>query len=272
MEDNLTLRIPRGWSFEAEYLGNLQWADEKGEIPVQKNLTLYQRFWNVREWKPDEADIEDIYKTIDVQSGEVTWETKLLFHVDPENGRIIHHDNHPEARGLYYMFPQYVQKKDYEFFNYDLYPYTMKYQRTEKREGLDLYVFSFQGKLDYTTLYNLAYVPPAASAIGDYKIIVDDFYRELWVEPETGEIVHIIEDDPGDYLVDAATGEKKTLLGVWAGETTGNTVKYLLKNAQKRRWQMQLYRRWIPLTLLAAAVFLLAMSLFFHFRLKRGSL
>lgn len=270
-EPNLTHRIPKDWSFEAEYLGNLVWVGAEKKFSPQKNLTLYQRSWKVHEWQSDQAVIEDSYKTIDVQTGEITWETKLYYHIDPRNGKIISYDKFPEAKGLYYLFPQNVQQQDYVFFNYDLYPYTMHYQRTENRDGLDLYVFSFLGKIDFTDLYNLAYITPAAGLTGKYKVIVEDFYRELWVEPVTGELVHIIENDPGDYLVDATTGEKKSLYAVWSGKTTGNTVNYLLKSAKQRHWQIQLYREWIPKALLGATLFFLAMTLLVHIRLRRGS-
>ena len=268
-ESHLTQRIPRDWSFEAEYLGNLVFADDKGQVHAQKNLTLYQRYWRVLEWQVDSATIEDIYKTIDVQSGEVTWETRLLFHVDSRNGKIIGYENHPEAKGRYYIFPQDVQQKDYDFFNYDLYPYTMQYQRTELREGITLYVFSFQGTINYTELFNLAYLTPDASPLGDYQIQVDNFYREMWVEPVTGEIIHIIEDDPGDYLVDPISGDKERLYDIWSGKTTGNTVKHLLNRAKKRRWQIHLYRQWIPAVFLSGALFFLALALFSQFKLNR---
>ncbi len=270
-EPNLTRRIPKDWSFEAEYLGNLVWAEAGEEFSHQKNLTLYQRLWKVREWQSDQAVIEDNYQIFDVQTGEMMWETKLHYRIDPGNGKIISYDKIPEATGLYYIFPQNVQRQDYTFFNSDLYPYTMQYQRTETRDGLDLYVFSFLGKIDFTRAYNLAYVSSTAGLTEEYKFIVEDFYREIWVEPVTGELVHIIEDDPGDYLVDAATGEKKSLYAVWSGKTTGNTVNYLLKKAKKRHWQIRLYREWIPTILLAATLFFLAMTLLVHIRLRRGA-
>lgn len=270
-EPNLTHRIPSDWSFKAEYLGNLVWGGEEEKFISKKNLTLYQRSWKVREWQFDRAVIDEIYQTFDVQTGEMTWEAKLQYNIDPRNGKVISYDTSPEAKGLYYVFPQNVQRQDYVFFNSDLYPYTMHYQRTENRDGLDLYVFSFFGKLDFTKVYNLGYVTPTAGLTGKYNLIVEDFYRELWVEPVSGEIVHIIEDDPGDYLVDAATGEKKRLYAVWSGKTTGNTVNYLLKNAKQRRWQIRLYREWIPKTLLIATLFFMAMTLLVHIRLKRGA-
>ena len=270
-EPHLTHRICKHWSFEAEYLGNLTWGSAEEKISPKKNLTLYKRSCKVSEWQFDRAVIDEIYQTFDVQTGEMTWESKLHFNIDPRNGKIISYDTIPEAKDLYYVFPQDVQQQDYGFFNSDLSPYTMQYQRTENRDGLDLYVFSFLGKMDFTTVYNLSYISPTAGLAEKYNLIAEDFYRELWVEPVTGELVHIIEDDPGDYLVDAATGEKKRLYAVWSGKTTGNTVNYLLKKAKERRWQIRLYREWIPNTLLTATLFFLAMTLLVHIRLRRGA-
>ncbi|MFZ5760324.1 MAG: porin PorA family protein [Thermodesulfobacteriota bacterium] len=267
-EPRLTLRIPPGWSIQTEYLGNLLWADAQGNIDGPKNLNLYKRSFAVREWRPDRAVIEDLYQTIDVQSGAVTWETTIHFLVDPQTGTIISHDKHPEATGLFYVFPQNTEKSQYQFFNYDLYPYTMHYKRTEMLDGMEIYVFSFQGKLDFTDMFHAAY-SNSPIPIGNRRMITEDFYRELWVEPVSGELVRIIENDPGDYLVDPETGMGKMLYCVWSGKTTGNTVKHLLQLAKKRRWELEMFRVWLPALLLTAALLCLATATLFHLSERR---
>lgn len=269
--DKLTVRIAEDWGFHAQYLGNLVYADDEGRIPRKKRLNLYQRDLEVVAWEPDRAVIRDRFTTIDVQNGNITWESTLDFTVDPVEAKIIHYENHPEATGLFYLFPAKAEQKDYHFFGYDLNPYVMRFHRQESRENVTLNVYRFQGRFDYTELYKRSYAEEGHRFLkGDERLICFDFFREYWVEPVTGEIVHVIEDDPGDYLVDATTGERLGIFAVWSGKFTGDTLKYLLQRAKKRLWLDRLYHWWIPGFLAVNALFFLGGGLLFLNREKGG--
>lgn len=269
--DKLTVRIAEDWGFHAQYLGNLVYADDEGRIPRKKRLNLYQRDLEVVDWEPDRAVIRDRFTTIDVQNGNITWESTLDFTVDPVSAKIIHYENHPEATGLSYLFPAMAEQKDYHFFGYDLNPYVMRFHRQESRENVSLNVYRFQGRFDYTELYKHSYAEDGHRLLNtDERLISFDFFREYWVEPVSGEIVHVIENDPGDYLVDATSGERLGIFAVWSGKFTGETLKYLLQRAKKRLWLDRLYRWWVPGFLTVNALFFLGGGIFFLRREKGG--
>ena len=263
MAPRFTIRLPADWSFHAQYLGNLVYADARGNLPRQRRLNLYQRDIHPLNWQQDKAVLQDSYRTIDVETGEVTWESQLRFEIDPASGKILNYANHPEARGRFYLFPQGATKTDYPFFSYDLAPITMRFHREEMIDSVPLNVYRFQGQLDYTELYRDAYIGAieAPGVTGEARIVTYHLFRELWVEPVTGEVVHIVEDDPGDYLVHPTTGEPGRILCVWAAKSTGRTMKFLLEQARERQWQLRLHRQLIPGLLLGGALFCLGVGL-----------
>ncbi|MDH4320500.1 MAG: DUF3068 domain-containing protein [Desulfobulbaceae bacterium] len=260
----LTMRIPRDWSFHAQYIGNVLYADAQGKLPIGKRLNLYQRDLQVVEWQPERAVISDLYRTFAVDSGEVTWESSLRFAVNPVNGQILSYPGHPEAAGAYYLFPQGADAASYPVFLYDLFLNRMSFHRREELDGMRLNVYRSEGEVDFTELWRDAYVEPGVSGKGDldrYKVVSFHMFREFWVEPITGEVVHIIEDDPGDYLVNATTGETEHILSVWSGKSTGSAVRHQLESARQRSWQLFAYRVMMPATLLATGIAVLLVSL-----------
>ena len=162
-----TIRIPDDWSFEAEYLGDLVYIDPDQNIPDTATVNVYRRSMRVVEWEPDQAVIEDVFETKDVYSGQVTWSTTLRFNVNPEDGTIISHPGRPEATGMQYVLPRQTKKTDYEFFNYTLWPVTLNFEREDSLGGLDVYVFTYKGLIDFTELTRKAeYAASATLALG----------------------------------------------------------------------------------------------------------
>ena len=261
LENRLTLRIPQGWSYHAQYLGNLVYADENGNIPPGKQLNMYHRDFTLVSWEPTKAVIEDLYRTYDIQNGEITWESKLLFTVDPASGKIISYPGHPEAPGLFYLFPQNTKKQTYTFFSYDLNPIPLEYKREEIREGVVLYVFSYAGPIDFTEIYMDAYIEADFNFPAGARLVTTDYYREIWVEPLTGEIVQFIEDSPGDYIMAPETNEKLAIVAVWSGKYTGKTMDHILQRTKNIMMQLKLFQGYIPYTFLFGGLIILAVGL-----------
>ncbi len=260
-EKQLTLRIPQDWSYHAQYLGNVVFADENGIVPQEKQLNMYHRDFSLVSWEPNKAVIEDLYRVYDIQNGKSTWETKLYFTVDPESGKILSYPGHPEAAGLHYLFPQQTEKKTYIFFSYDLNPLPLEYQREENRDGVPLYVFSYAGPIDFTEIYMDAYVGNDFTFPEGARLVSSDYYREIWVEPQTGRIVQFIEDSLGDNVLAPETNEKLATLSVWSGKYTGKTLKHHLQQAKNNVLQLKFFKYYLPYTLLFLGIFSLVVGM-----------
>ena len=265
-----TIRIPDDWSFEAEYLGDLVYIDPEQNIPDTATVNVYRRSMRVVEWEPAQAVIEDVFETRDVYSGQVTWSTTLRFNVNPEDGTIISHPGRPEATGMQYVLPRQTKKTDYEFFNYTLWPVTLNFEREDSLGGLDVYVFTYKGLIDFTELTRKAeYAGEMEELPENIKIQSFDYYLELWVEPRTGEVVHMVDIDPGDYWVDGETGKKIFLAAIWSGATTGNTDLTLVERVKTHLFLLDVHHRWIPGVLFWIGCALLGVHAYLHFGLKK---
>lgn len=267
-----TIRIPQDWSFEAEYLGDLIYIDTDQQIPAKPMVNVYKRSMRVTTWSRSKAVIEDIFETKDVYSGQVTWSATLRFNVNPENGAILSHPGHPEAEGTQYVMPRNTEKMNYNFFNYTLWPFTLMFEREDSLSGLPVYVFTYKGLVDFTELTRLAEYTGGFKELPDnIKVQSFDYYMELWVEPRTGEIVRMVDIDPGDYWVDASTGKKIQLAAIWSGSTTGNTDLTLVDRVKTHLLLMDLHHRWIPLLLFGIGCSLIAVHIYILFGLKKHS-
>ncbi len=265
-----TIRIPQDWAFEAEYLGGLVYIDASQKIPEKPQVNVYKRSMKVVEWNRNRAIIEDVFLTRDVNSGELTWSSTLRFTVNPTTGAILSHPGHPEAVGAQYILPSNTQKRTYRSFNYALWPYSLEFEREDKVAGVEIYVFTYKGVLDFTELYKLAESVDALEGVpGDVKLMSFDYYNEIWVEPRTGEIVHMEDISPGDYWVDGTTGEKIKLVSIWSGLTTGNTDLRLMERVKTRLIMLDLHCRWVPGILLGLGCLFLLWHTFLYFGVKK---
>jgi len=255
-----TLRVPKDWSMQAEYLGDLNYADENGVIPEKRDINVYKRNWFVKEWSSDRAVIRDIYKTYDIITGKITWAAELDFEVDPKTGKNLSYPGHPEAAGTYYFFPQNAAKQDYPAFESFLYPLTFKFDRIEKLAGLEIYVYRFRGDINFDEGYKGTDEYPGFKAPLGQTIIGFGVIKEIWVEPRTGEMVKLLEDSPGDYYTDVKTKKKIAGISAWKGETTGNTVELLVDRAKDIIFTLNLHRLWIPGVLFFSGVLLILLG------------
>lgn len=254
----LTIRVPDDWSFEAEYLGDLVYIDPDQEVPPKPLVNVYSRSMRVVEWNRKQAVIEDIFETRDILTGAITWSTKLYFNVDPATGAILSYPGHPEATGAQYLMPRRTRKTSYPLFNYTLGLQALEFVREETINGLDVYVFSYRGMVDFTELTKMAEMPGGlGTASESIRIRSFDYYSEMWIEPRSGEIVHMADIDPGDYLVDAKSDKPLQLASIWSGSTTGNSDRKLVERAKSLLLLLDIHYRWVPGILLGAGFLLL---------------
>ena len=122
-----SFRIAPDWSYDARFLGDLAYPDEQGNLPTSRDINVWERTMKVVEWTPDRAVISDEYTTLDINTGEVTWQVKSKFQVDPKTGKHLDSEAYPEAKGMYYTLPRNVEKKDYQMFNYFQEPFTISF-------------------------------------------------------------------------------------------------------------------------------------------------
>lgn len=254
----LTIRIPDDWSFEAEYLGDLVYVDSDQEVPQKPLVNVYKRSMRVVEWNRKQAVIEDIFETRDVFTGEITWSTKLHFNVNPATGGILSYPGHPEATGAQYLMPRRTRKTSYPLFNYTLGLQTLEFVREEMLNDLNIYVFSYKGLVDFTELTKSAEHTGALGTVPEnIRIQSFDYYSEIWIEPRSGEIVHMEDIDPGDFLVDAKSDKPLQLASIWSGSTTGNSDRKLVERAKSLLLILDIHYRWVPGILLGAGFLLL---------------
>lgn len=252
-----TVRIPQNWSFNAEYLGSNSFADESGKLPKERTINIYKKKQKILKWSSEKVIIEDLYTTYDIKSGDITWQSQIKFEVDPNTGQIINHPNHPEASGCYYLFPQNCEKKDYERFDYLLNRYTMKFIREVNISEMIVFVYRFKGEIDETEINQGTADYPGIIPPKGFKIMSDNLLIELWIEPDSGEIVKVIEDSPLDYYKNIKTGENGGPASTWKGKTTGNTLKLLARRANTKKHLFIFYRYYIPFALLLVAAIVL---------------
>lgn len=240
------MRIPEDWHFTAEYIGNNAYPDTSGQLPKKREIMKNSRIRSTHEWSRDSVFIKDQYSVYDIQTGKLTWESVVRFKVDPKTGRHIHYPDHPEMKGVYYLFPRNVSKRIYQIADYSLNVFPMRFIRETTLEDLMVYVFQYTGAMDYTTSYagskDYQGIVPSAGQ----RIIAPKMMLQIWVEPITGNIIRIVEESLGDYFVNEKTGKHHGIVSVWAGETTDENAKYLIQKTKQTLDIKNIVFWWIP--------------------------
>lgn len=247
-------RIPADWSYQARFLGDIAAADAAGNIPAKRDVVIYERTQRVGAWTPATAVIEDVYTVLDAKTGAIVWQGKRKFPLDPRTGKMRESPEYPGAAGLYFLFPQDVEKRDYRFFTYYLAAYTLRFDRVEAIGGIETYVFKFFGDMDVTRSYEgtdefPGLHPPPGQAIKSAGLL-----NELWVDPATGELLKFKEASGLDAFVDAATGRTLLPISTWGGATTLDSTSRAAQQVAALHTRRQLNLVWIPLILAAAGI------------------
>jgi Porin PorA len=255
-----TQRIPPGWSWKAEFIGVLTYADPgTGAWPVKDVTSVYHRSMSViaEAERPRRVVLQDAFVVRDPTSGKKTWEYVYAAPVDPGSGRHLS----PEYSGDVFVFPRNVAKTTYSLrFNY-LKGIPVAFEREEEVAELATYVFSYRGRAEYTESYagTADFEGIRVEPGQDIRCADDQFALRVWVEPVTGELVKLEEGcDSGDSVYETATGRPIRPIARWGGVTAGDDVALRAEAIRRARNRYLWTAIYVPVAVAVGGGLLLA--------------
>lgn len=251
LADGFNQRFPDGWTWEINTLGTISYADEasgqfpEGSTPTDDPITLTERKITASSQGMPEGSVKlrDDFVTRDPATNTVVWEYTYETVVDAKTGKYVDEAYADD----YFLFPTNVEKEAYNIRNTSYQGIPAEFQGEEVVSDLTTYVFAYSQDL----VNEAAYVGTVTLEEGQ-TIICYDFELRYWVEPKTGEVVKYREWCPGDYVVDAATGQKLYGLQRWSGETTGDDLILRVDKVKDAIGRYNLYQLYLPILLLVA--------------------
>lgn len=246
----LAQRIPPGWSWSSNYVGYVTYPDPTGKFPEGNSPGLYNRAMTVHSNdRPGSVIVRDGMRVEDPRTGDVAWEYVAEFDIDPATGRHLK----PEYRNDYIVLPANLNNETYSLRTNYVKGIPLTFTRRERIEGLDVFLFSYRGRGEYTESYSGTKeyegvkVPPGH----EIKCTDDQFEFLLWAEPITGETIKIKEGcHSGDYVYEVATGRTVEPVLRWAAETAGIDVVRRAELVRDRIIELRM-ARYLPFGLVA---------------------
>lgn len=218
-----TTRVPRDMAFATKYVGTQTNADPKtGVVPKQDALGTYDRTIRVTDaadW-PRSVVLQDNFTVRDIQTGAVLFDYVTKERVDPRTGAWAD----GPYKGDIVFFPRNVQKRTYTMHAYYIPGVPLKFSRVDEIGGLESYLFSYRGPIEYTAIFAGTPESPGVTVLAGQEIRCadDQFYYRIWVEPRTGSQVKVEEGClSGDFVYDKVTGKKVAAVDRWNGVTSG---------------------------------------------------
>lgn len=258
-----TIRVPRDFNVVTTYFGTQTNADPgTGLIPDRDELGTYERRLRVidaHDW-PQSVVLADDYRVRDLRTGEILFEYLTRERVDPRTGASYAGPH----KGEIVLFPRNVGKLGYVMRANYVKSIPLAFTGVDEIDGLETYVFSYRGHGEYTQAFggNEEFPGVAVKPGQEIHCADDQFYYRIWVEPTTGEQVRIEEGCPSnDYIYETATNRKLAAVDRWSGATSAADVARKVPAIYRRRRLYLLASRYIPATLFAASLLLLARGL-----------
>lgn len=257
-----TERIPRGWEWEANFIGIQSVPDEKGVMPAKGIPSIYLRRLTIKDEskRPDMVILKDQYVMKDPTTNKVMWEYATEGPVDPRTG--MHTE--PEHRSDYNIFPRNTGKKTYGFRANYIEGIPLAFQAEEEMEGLATYLFAYKGRGEYTKSYkgSAEYPGIEVRAGQEIKCADDQFVFKVWVEPVTGETIKSEESCySGDYIYEISSGRRLSPIMVWGGATSGDDNLRRIGQVKYERQRLLFMSRYLPLTGLLAGIILIGVAI-----------
>jgi hypothetical protein len=259
-----TQRMPGGWSTTIHYVGTATAPDPRtGQLPEGSSLENYERTQRITNetGRPRWVEIEEQYTACDPLTGRPVFAYTTRDTVNPATGA---HSDAPH-RGEIILFPRNVQRTVYRLRSNYINGIPLTFQRAERLEGLETYLFTYRGRLEQTAAY-----ANSTGELGGLRVpagqevhcLGDQFYNRNWVEPTTGEQVKVEEGCPsGDYVFDLASGQPILALARWTGVTAGDDLIERVSEIRRLHWQYLWTSRYLGLALLAGGIVSLVVSL-----------
>jgi hypothetical protein len=252
LRNNFNQRFPSGWEWTVNTLGQTSFADEAtGAFPEDTSLandppTKTERVVTAEAAAGGLAHITDNYRQSDPLTGAITWEFTYDATVNATTGQ------YPDSED-YYFLPQNLSKQNYTIRNTTYSGIEVVFQGEEVINGINTYLFTYQGDLDNTLAYSYITLEEGQ------KVTCFDFELNYWVEPNTGEIVKYREWCEGDWVVDAQ-GERVYAISRWGGETDGADLIRQASVVQAALFRHQAINLYIPLAAAVLGLILLLVS------------
>jgi hypothetical protein len=200
------------------------------------------------------AIIEGTVQAYDA-TGAVNFEVTGLYGVDRRTRQNLTGYGDLNRTGQY-LFPPHVQPIEYPIWDPIFIGMRQaSFERIEKVDGLQLYVFSFYGTgMDESAGYS--YLPD----VPEHYLAYTDGQGVIWVEPLSGIVVDY-KDTGVSYFVDPTTGTRLADFNLWEERFTPETRATQLKLARSARLRTLLLEFWFPAFFLAASMIWLAIGL-----------
>jgi hypothetical protein len=221
-----TIRVPRDAVYASRYVGTSTNADPTtGVIPAEDVLSTYDRVIRVvdaADW-PHSVLVQDMYKARDIKTGAVNFEYITTERVDPQTGAWVEGPH----KGEIVLFPRNTEKRTYIMRSNYVAGLPLKFTREDEIGGLKVYLFSYLGRLELTSVYAGTPASPGVKVSPGQEIRCadDQFYFRAWVEPHTGNLVQLEEGCmSGDFIYDKVTGQQLAGVDRWNGSKTGGDL------------------------------------------------
>ena len=229
--------LPTNYERDIEYLGQdrtvLRFGEELGNVSEFRSFSIE----DIVDIENDvlEINVEIISKHVD--TNEIVFHAFDTYFVD----RIT--KKHIES-GLYYAFPNPVEKKTYGFLHPSIHrPTTMVFKEIEKVGDFDTYVF----ECNPITHDNSKAFPQFQN-----RIIFVDYDCKIWVEPQTGNILKI-QIDWDNYFVEDG---KRVFSAQLGGSTTSDYAITILSQLTKQEQKLlAFYEFAVPATIFSITIF-----------------
>lgn len=245
-------RLPTDFYYEANTLSldnfyNRQFKKFEGEH-ISKTLFSYRVIANDNNY----LIIKNIF-TVRSLSDKPIFAATRLYNIDPYN---LNHVVTASSQRTGYLFgPRFENKKDFIYWhvNYNA-PATMKYDNTEKINGLTVYHYVAHYEADQTE--NLRHLPDVPNKYGIRTFIK----LELWLEPISGWLVKY-EDHATAYYYDRLTGKLAYPWNEFSNRYTPTSIDAQVLNAKQLKYN-------ILATYFAVPILLLLLSMLFLYLYK----
>jgi hypothetical protein len=265
LADRWTRRIPPGWHIKLSFVGT-QTVPDQGHhadtFPERDALAVYERSQRVigAGDRPRSVMLESQLTIRDVRADTVIRQYVSHALVDERSGEHLE----PDYDGDFVLFPRKVERRVYRLRTEYAKGIPLRFERIERINGLETYLFTHRGRGEYTAVY--AGVPHAGSITVDagqeVRCVDDGFSYRVWVEPVTGAAVKVEEACiSGDYVYDAQTGRRLRAVARWSGATLGNSLVARAAEVRRMRSTYLWASRYIPLGLLLLGLGLVGLGL-----------
>lgn len=178
-----------------------------------------------------------------VVSGMDEFAEKEIFHLDEKYEINVYDFTYRDNPEKQFWFKPGVQKQDYQFYHPLVFANTpLVYQKTEKVEGLDTYVFqAVTSKNDISDSF------PQFSGV----TILSDTVSYFWIEPITGDLIRF-EKNWEDYTLGAS--QEKIILQKGGKKTTDYSVFILSDAAKTKIENINFYTKIVPTLLILLTI------------------